>query len=77
MYESGENYVGKGGFNRAVTSAVNHMRLFEDKVSAFIWVPTSSQKRAFISEYLLQTVWGFGKKNANTYNLIWSPGRKK
>ena len=42
--------MGKGSFNRAVTSAVNH------KVSAFIWVPTSSQKRAFISEYLLQTV---------------------
>ena len=74
LYNKGQNYVGKGGFSRAITSAKDHMSA-NNKVKAIIWAPTRTTKNAFISEYLLQTVRGVGKKLANTFNKIWSPGK--
>ena len=76
LYEKGRNYVGKGGFNRAITSAKEHLSA-NNKVTGIIWAPTRTTNNAFISEYLLQTVRGVGKKHTNTFNKIWSPGRSR
>ena len=76
LYEGGQHYIGKGGFRRAITSAENHMT-DTNKVAAIIWTPTSTQKGAFVTEYLLQsTLNSISKNNEMAYNLIWSPGRK-
>jgi len=74
-YEQGESYIGKGGFNRAITSAKNHVTNASN-VSAIIWKPASSAKDAFVAEYLLQTVIKLHKDNPKSYNIIWSPGKK-
>ena len=74
LYKNGDNYVGKGPFNRAIQSAKEHLRS-NDSVSSIIWAPTSSNESAFIAEYLLQTVRGVGSQGKNTFNKIWSPGR--
>ena len=74
LYKDGNNYVGKGSFNRAIKSAKNHLQ-GNDKVSAIIWAPATSDKNAFIAEYFLQTVRGVGSKGKNTFNKIWSPGK--
>ena len=75
LYEGGQHYVGKGGFNRAIKSATEHMS-DSNKVSAIVWTPTSSSKYAFATEYLVQSVYGVGKDVMENYNKIWSPGRK-
>jgi len=75
LFEQGQHYVGKGGFKRAITSASEHLA-DGNKVSAIIWAPTPSQKSAFVTEYLLQSTFGVGKKVSNTFNKIWSPGKK-
>ena len=75
LYESGKSYVGKGGFDRAVQSAANHLLDDAEDVSAIIWAPTATSREAFAAEYLLQTVTGVGGANPKTYNKIWSPGR--
>ena len=74
LYENGQNYVGKGGFSRAIQSAAEHMSN-SNKASSIIWAPTSSEAGAFVTEYLVQTVRGVGKKGKNTFNKIWSPGK--
>ena len=75
LYEQGQHYIGKGGFNRAITSAKQHMKN-SNKVSAIIWAPTPSKETAFVAEYLLQSTFGLHKKCDESYNLIWSPGKK-
>ena len=74
LYKNGDNYVGKGPFNRAIQSAKEHLQS-NDSVSSINWAPTSSDESAFIAEYLLQTVRGVGSQGKNTFNKIWSPGR--
>lgn len=80
LYEQGQHYIGKGGFKRAITSATEHMS-DSNKVSAIIWTPTKgknfkSRDEAFVTEYMLQSIYGVGKDVENTYNVIWSPGKK-
>ena len=75
LYKQGQHYIGKGGFNRAITSATEHMSEM-NKVSAIIWAPTPSKETAFVTEYLLQSIFGIKKTYEKSYNLIWSPGKK-
>ena len=75
LYQGGKHYIGKGGFGRAITSAAEHMT-DGNKVSAIIWAPTSSRNSAFVTEFLLQSVYGVGKDVVETFNKIWSPGNK-
>ena len=85
VYKSGKNYVGKGSFSRAITSAAEHAKpnklnnMLGDEVVSITWKKAANQREAFISEYLMQ-VNGRGvlsaNKAADTYNQIWSPGRK-
>ena len=74
LYKNGSNYVGKGPFKRAIKSASEHLQN-RDEIASIIWAPTSSNKTAFIAEYLLQTVRKVGKEGQDTFNKIWSPGR--
>ena len=79
VYKSGKNYSGKGGFNRAITSANRYTKpnklndFMGDEVESIMWRPASNNMFAFMNEYLLQL--RKGVNNSNTYNLIWSPGR--
>ena len=75
LYQNGEHYIGKGGFKRAIKSATEHMT-DDNKVASIIWAPTSSEKSAFVTEYLLQSVYGIGKKVTENFNKIWSPGKR-
>ena len=75
LYEKGSHYIGKGGFQRAIDSAKEHLTS-ADRVSAIIWAPTSSTKSAFVTEYLLQSTLGLHKTLKESYNIIWSPGKK-
>ena len=74
LYEKAQNYVGKGGFSRAITSAIQHMSE-DNKVKGIIWAPARIKDDAFICEYILQTARGVGKNLTNTFNKIWSPGK--
>lgn len=65
-------YVSKGGFGRAITSAVAH----GDNIKAIIWAPVKNDRLAFVAEYLLQNVIIPNKRMERTYNKIWSPGKK-
>ena len=71
MFESGKNYVGKGGLYRSTVSA--KLRSGKDRVTSILWTPSSSTRNAYISEYNMMKK--NGVKNSNTYNKIWSPGR--
>ena len=85
VYKSGKNYVGKGTFSRAITSALEHAKpnklnnFMGDEVVSITWSKALNDREAFISEYLMQ-VNGNGvlsaNQLANTYNKIWSPERK-
>ena len=75
LYEGGQHYVGKGGFSRAIQSATEHMS-DTNKASAIVWVPTLSRESAFVTEYLIQSVYGVGRDVVENYNKIWSPGKK-
>ena len=50
----------------------------EDKVTSITWERAANNRKAFIDEYIKQTQRGVLSENkkANTYNKIWSPGRK-
>ena len=78
IYESGKNYVGKGGIQRAIASArrysENSNKVIVDRVFAIRWISANDSRSAFINEYLLQIK--NGVNNKYTYNKIWSPGRK-
>lgn len=80
LYKSGKNYVGKGGFRRAITSAEQHAKpnalnkYAGDRVKSIKWMPASNNRQAYITEYLWQRERRVGNKW--TYNKIWSPGRR-
>ncbi len=78
LFENLKIYVGKGGFQRAIDSAV---RIFKDtgnKVVSIYWESSPNQVAAFMNEYVWQRESGFGQKDAEhkMYNKIWSPGKK-
>lgn len=72
MYADDAVYVGKGGFGRAITSAIEHKRI----VSAIIWAPTQTEKGAFVAEFMLQTLFKLKKHTSTSLNIRWSPGKK-
>ena len=77
VYKSGKNYIGKGSFKRAMTSAKAHAKSADDILS-IRWKSAPSSREAFLDEYLMQKRYG-GVLSSNpglpTYNKIWSPGR--
>lgn len=73
LYKSGKNYVGKGGFGRAIKSAERYVKRHGDEVLSINWTSAASHPQAFIEEYMRMKVRGVN--NPNTYNMIWSPGR--
>lgn len=75
MFESGKNYVGKGGFKRAIKSATDHIKIGDaiDDVVSIAWAPAKNAKQAFVLEFFLQVERRVN--NASTYNKIWSPGK--
>ena len=75
LYDNSTHYIGKGGFQRAIDSAKEHLTS-SNKVSAILWAPTPSTDSAFVTEYLLQSTLGLHKTYENSYNKIWSPGKK-
>ena len=74
VYKSGKNYVGKGSYKRAINSAERYVNKYGDEVVSISWKSAPSNKAAFIDEYYRMQKRGVN--NANTYNKIWSPGRK-
>lgn len=78
LYESGKNYVGKGGLKRAIESAEQHAADYCDTVVSINWRSAPNTKAAFVDEYLRQLSRGTlsANKAAKTYNKIWSPGKK-
>ena len=74
IFESGKNYVGKGSEARMKISARIHSTLNNDPVVSQVWQYAPDTKTAFVDEYFKMAVRGVN--NPNTYNKIWSPGRK-
>ena len=74
IFKSGKNYTGKGSFNRAINSAKRLSNLQKDDVFSIFWNRAPNNRVAFIDEYKKMKVRGVN--NSNTYNKIWSPGRK-
>jgi len=80
LYKSGKNYVGKGGLKRAVNSALEHAKPNKlnnnlgDEILSIRWKSAPNSRQAFIDEFEMQLKRGVN--NQNTYNKIWSPGRK-
>ena len=86
IFESGKNYVGKGGFGRSIASAVGHAAKFIDPVVSIEWRRAANTQQAFLDEYMRMIKRGIVIRNRNetlaqsiqkayTYNLIWSPGK--
>ena len=80
-FKSGNNYVGKGDFNRALTSANVKSTKYNDEIEAILWKSAPTNRDAFIDEYLVQKQYGGLKKfnngsTINSYNEIWSPGKR-
>ncbi len=73
-FKSGKNYVGKGSQARMKVSARTHSVKYNDSVVSMHWTPAANRRAAFVDEYFKMAVRGVN--NANTYNKIWSPGRK-
>ena len=79
MYKSGKNYIGKGGFNRAIDSSIRNAKKYGDEITTIMWKSAPNDKAAFIDEYLMQKRFGgvlSNRKDLLTYNKIWSPGRR-
>jgi RHS repeat-associated protein len=74
IFKSNMNYVGKGGFGRAIDSAMEKVRMHGDEVTSIRWKSAPNETAAFIDEYLMQKRLGVNPKL--TYNKIWSPGKK-
>ena len=74
-FKSGKAYVGKGGINRMLTSAISKSEKYADKVTKMKWIKAKTNREAFILEYRIQKKLGYGKKTI-LYNKIWSPGKK-
>lgn len=79
LYKSGKTYNGKGGFKRAIQSAINHSDEPGDVVS-IVWKKADSSRQAFIDEYINMCRNGgpisAGNTAEKTFNKIWGPGRK-
>ena len=75
IFESGYKYVGKGGFYRSTTSALEHAKEYADRVVSISWRSAPNTKWAFIDEYARQLVNNYGKGGL-LYNERWSPGRR-
>ena len=78
VFQSGKNYVGKGGFGRMIDSGLEKVNNYNDEIVAMMWKPAANKEAAFIEEYFLQlshNVLSAEDKAAQTYNKIWSPGR--
>ena len=73
-FESGKNYVGKGSEARMNVSAKVHSTIHNDPVVSMKWEYAPDTQTAFVDEYFKMAVRGVN--NDNTYNIIWSPGRK-
>ena len=56
------------------TSAKIHSTVHNDPVVSMKWEYAPDTQTAFVDEYLKMAVRGVN--NPNTYNIIWSPGRK-
>ena len=79
LYKSGKNYIGKGGFNRAIDSSIRNAKKYGDEITTIMWKSAPNDKAAFIDEYLMQKRFGgvlSNRKDLLTYNKIWSPGRR-
>ncbi len=73
-FQSGRNYVGKGSQARMNVSARIHSALHNDPVVSKVWEYAPDSRTAFVDEYFKMAVRGVN--NPNTYNVIWSPGRR-
>ena len=85
LFSSGKNYIGKGSFNRAIKSSIEHTKpnklnnFVGDSVTSIRWKSAPTSKAAFIDEFFMQKRSGgvlSADKNLFTYNQIWSPGKK-
>lgn len=80
LYKSGNTYVGKGGFKRAINSAERVAKKYGDEVTSITWKKASNSRTAFINEYKSMCKYGGPNnsivRNSTSYNQIWSPGRK-
>ena len=78
VFQSGNIYIGKSGFDRAIFSAEEKSKLFLDEVESIRWKSSISEKESFIDEYFMQDSAGVFNEppNVESYNKIWSPGRK-
>ena len=78
VFKSGNTYVGKGGFSRAIHSAMKKSSDYGDEVVSLTWKKASNQRQAFIDEYVSMCKYGGPRSsgNLNTYNQIASPGKK-
>lgn len=69
-------YVGKGSYNRALTSARRLSRNMNDPDVNVDWEWAEDTKAAFKAEYLKMKNLNYGKPTARLYNRIQSPGEK-
>ncbi len=53
LYKSGKNYVGKGGFKRAISSAVRNADKHMDEVVSIMWKSNTNATGAFLEESVL------------------------
>ena len=58
VYKSGKNYVGKGGYNRAIQSAQRNAQRHSDSVVSISWKKAPTVKDAFINEYKSMSKFG-------------------
>lgn len=80
-FSNGKNYVGKGDFNRAMISGKTKSIKYNTEVEAILWKSAPTNRDAFIDEYWAQKKYAGIQKfnngsNINTYNQIWSPGKR-
>ncbi len=83
-FASGYTYVGKGSYDRMITSGKHHSSPIKknnyngDVVTSMKWQPAKTHTEAFVREYLWMDERGlFSVDNEYlTYNKIWSPGKK-
>ncbi len=74
IFKSGTNYVGKGGYKRAITSDIQRSPKYKDEVISISWKPAKTTQDAFVDEYMRMMKRGIN--NLNTCNKVWSPGRR-
>lgn len=74
-FSDGNKYVGKGNFDRALTSARKRAKANNSKAISVSWRSSPNTQMAFIDEYARQVGNGF-RKGGKLYNKIWSPGRR-